>query len=289
MRHLLLVPACFLSACGGDDSSLANDPADAIVDVQCASDRLSGLPQGGYFIGEVLTDTAAAYAEALMTEDGEIRLYMSPLGAGVLAHQFIGSTQLKSALTEGELRAEGCAAPDPSCFATGAYLEVKSLCLGELVGTIYVDPWGGGQATTPGGALNFFLQAPNTSYGSPATADNVAGSYAERLAFGPVGDVVISVDSSGAAFFQSASTGCVGNGSLAPHLDGEFNVYDVEMTIASCGADFANLNGNFSGLATRAEGDAFPAGDGLVLWLSTPDTLFGLGTDPAVTMWAERL
>jgi hypothetical protein len=214
---------------------------------------------------------------------------MASLGEGIFAHQFIGSTQLKSSLTEGELRAEGCSAPDPSCFATGAYLEVKSLCLGELVGTIYTSHSGGDQATTPTGALNFFLQAPNTSYGSPATAENVAGSYAERLAFATAGDAVISVDSAGVAFFQSASTGCIGNGFLTPHLDGAFNVYDVEMTIANCGADFPNLNGDFSGLATRTGGEAFLSGDWLLLWLSTPETLYGLGTDPAVTMWAERL
>jgi hypothetical protein len=274
-----------LTACGGDDSS-SNDPATAIVDIQCAADVLTGAPKGGYFTGEIATETSIAYAEALLTEDGEMRLHMDSLGDGILAQQVIGSTQLNSSLSEGELRAEGCSASDPSCIATGAYIQLHSLCGGELVGTIYIDHWWGDQVTTPNGSLNFTLQWPTTTYRSPATLEYAAGTYAEKLAFATAGGAVISVDSTGNAFFQSASTSCVGNGSLNPHLDGAFNVYDVEMTIANCAADFAYLNATLSGLATRSIGDW---GDWLVLWLSTPDTLTGSGTNPAITMWGERL
>jgi hypothetical protein len=51
-------------------------------------------------------------------------------------------------------------------------------------------------------------------------------------------------------FFQSAHSGCIGNGTLAPHLDGEFAIFDVTLTIASCNAPYNYLNGEFEGLAT---------------------------------------
>lgn len=149
------------------------------------------------------------------------------------------------------------------------------------------DPWSPPEATPFDKSLTFTLQWPRPTYLSPATAAFAGGSYREQLAFEGPGDVVINVDSAGATFFQSASTGCIGNGSLTPHLDGSLNGYGVERVVASCAGDFSYLNTTLSGPATRSVGD-LPWGDWLVLWLSTPETLYGLGTDPAVTMWGER-
>ena len=58
----------------------------------------------------------------------------------------------------------------------------------------------------------------------------------------------MSVDGAGRIFFQSAHSACTGNGTLAPHRDGVFNVYDVTLTIDNCGGPYAYLNGEYEGL-----------------------------------------
>jgi hypothetical protein len=91
----------------------------------------------------------------------------------------------------------------------------------------------------------------NNYYVIPARLELLAGQYMEELAeFAFDGDVTISVDPAGQLFFQSARSGCIGNGALAPHLDGKFNVFDVTLTIESCNAAYAYLNGAYEGLAT---------------------------------------
>ena len=291
MRVLFLFPVFLFCACGGDGSDSSNDvpPSNVLRDIQCVSDVTAGLPKGGYFVGEIATEDAGSYAEAILTEDGQVRIYIAPLGEGVPSYQFIGSTSFKNDLGYGNLRAENCSGKNPFCYAGGAYLELDALCGGELAGTIYWDPWSTPEATPFDGPLTFTFEWPTETYLSPATTAFAAGSYPEQLVFKVPGDVVISVDSTGAMFFQSASTGCIGNGSLTPHLTGSFNAYDVELTMANCGGDFSHLNTTLFGLATRSVGDwqvgAPVWGDWLVLWLSTPETLYGHGTDPAVTMW----
>jgi hypothetical protein len=88
-----------------------------------------------------------------------------------------------------------------------------------------------------------------------------------------------TVDANGALFFQSAATGCVGNGALTPHGDGELNVFDAVLTVESCATQYAHLAGAFEGLATRTTTHSgwycpfyFTLEEcaGLTLWLSTP-------------------
>jgi len=56
----------------------------------------------------------------------------------------------------------------------------------------------------------------------------LAGHYQETLAeFALDGDTIVSIVANGALSFQSANSGCTGNGTLRPHLDGAVNVYDV--------------------------------------------------------------
>ena len=107
-------------------------------------------------------------------------------------------------------------------------------------------------------------------YDGPASLDSTAGVFREDHAeFGDVDDTVINIDRAGRLFFQSPNSGCVGNGALAPHLDGRYNVYDVELTIENCGATHAHLNGKFEGLASHDSYDYMSIW--LIMWLSTTD------------------
>jgi len=172
--------------------------------------------------------------------------------------------------------------------------ELTSCAGGELEGSLVALPEGH-PFPTGWDKLSFTLHPPilGSAYDTPATlafSEGVYdGSYPYNGGAGP-SDIVLTVDAAGAVFFQSAATGCVGNGTLSPHLDGAYNVYDVEITIASCGAASSYLNGTFTGLATRPfnADDAFPT-DALLMWLSTPDTLGEQGADPAMTVWLDRL
>jgi hypothetical protein len=64
------------------------------------------------------------------------------------------------------------------------------------------------------------------------------------------GDTILSIDAAGRLDFQSAHSGCTGNGTLTPH--GEFNVYDALVTIERCNAPYIYLNGEYEGLATTS-------------------------------------
>jgi hypothetical protein len=128
---------------------------------------------------------------------------------------------------------------------------------------------------------------PTETYLERATLEFAAGLYElTRAEFADDGSVIVSVDSAGRLFFQSAQSGCVGNGALAPHLDAEFNVYDVTLTIASCTSVYEYLNGEFEGLATRAVAGGWSDwGDALVFWLTSA----GTPTRAAMTVWGGRI
>ena len=91
----------------------------------------------------------------------------------------------------------------------------------------------------------------------------------------------MSIDLAGKLSFQSAHSGCIGNGTLAPHLDGKFNVYDVALTIENCNATYAYLNGAFEGLATTTPSTAWDYDALLRAWVSKRD---GAPSPAAVTL-----
>ena len=98
------------------------------------------------------------------------------------------------------------------------------------------------------------------------------GLFREELAqFAQAGDVIATIDSAGRLFFQSPDSGCTGNGTLAPHADGRFYVFDVNLLIESCDTRYAFLNGEFEGLATESQGGYWDYDNWLIMFLSTPD------------------
>ena len=100
------------------------------------------------------------------------------------------------------------AAPVQLSFTTGTRA-------GRLEGAFSVTLDAGEQA------WSLVLYGADRLYLEPATLESVEGSYVEQFSeVAPEEEMVATVDANGRLFFQSAVSGCVGNGSLAPHLGG---------------------------------------------------------------------
>jgi hypothetical protein len=129
----------------------------------------------------------------------------------------------------------------------------------------------------------------NNYYVLPATQGGLAGHYKEELAeFALSGDTIITIDAVGVMFFQSASSGCTGNGRLRPHLDGAVDVYDVSLIISGCDAPHSTLNSTFDGLATISPSSKWDYDDNLRMWLSQQDATASGSSPPVLTTWAAQ-
>jgi hypothetical protein len=122
----------------------------------------------------------------------------------------------------------------------------------------------------------------NFYYRNPAKTEHLDGIVAEQLSeLGRAEKMRIIVDTSDRVFFQSTTTGCIGNGTLAPHADGRFMVFDVSVLIESCAERFAHLNGPYGGLATWTNDTLWDYDSSLLMYLSSTDA----GTPRAFTMF----
>jgi hypothetical protein len=258
-------------------------------------DPTSG-PADGRFVGTVTMGGESFFADALLTGDGELRLYVGgpdTEGLGALnallqlskpgrSLQFVGevtrsTTQISGT---GQVIGQDCAPPEVVAFCAEVAEATIGLTVGvgELLGEIEV--------ATPGGIEAWSVELGVWRNSSEMPARNLAGQYGELLAeFERDGDVVITIDDAGKLFFQGASSGCTGNGDVSPHLDGRLNVYDVTLTIASCNATHAHLNGAYTGLATTTASSYWDYDMLLRVWLSTGDA----AAPAAITMLAEHL
>jgi hypothetical protein len=280
-----LIPAILLSACGDGGSGAPTPPPPT-----SSGPSPTNSIRGGYFSGQV----GRYYAEGIVTEDGSARLYIQgpPRDASEEFEpvQFVGSLAPKadwSAVGAGILIGERCRSTTDGRFCNGgvpAELELTSLGARLLEGRLIHQA--GDWAGDVGLGLRVIMTWPSDTYAvDKASFEMVEGTYWERLAdFAHDGDVISIVDGAGRWFFQSAHTGCTGNGALTPHGDGALNVYQVELLIENCDANYDYLNRSFLGLATRSFGD-WNWGDWLVLFLSSPD---GEPNPVALTMWGER-
>jgi hypothetical protein len=256
----------------------------------------------GHFRGEAAIGEEAYryHAEALITVDGEVRLHLAgqvPLdgligGAGLSEEMLdpaesmllIGSVGMKAdwGLGQGVVTGQRCAAPHPQRFcAEPARAEIR--ITGErqaLAGEIRI--------ITKDGEEVWRLRIGDWSiyYTSMARRARRDGTYLELLApFAQSRDTIITIDSRGRLFFQSPASGCTGNGASAPHLDGSFYVFDVDLIIENCNASYAYLNGPLEGLATATQSGYWDYDESLLMFLSTPDEA---GPRAAVTMLAAR-
>ena len=248
----------------------------------------------GRYVGTVTIGGVDYFGDALLTVDGAIRLHVGgPYSAtGALqstrpetSAQFVGTLQVQGsdATGNGVVIGQGCASAAPIRFCNGAApAEIRvfvnansvegelqvSTNAGEETWLLNLDAWS-----------NYYLLSAERSY--------LAGSYRELIAEFNVGaDLIMSIDSDGRLFFQSAPSDCVANGTLEPHLDGSFNVYDVELTLASCTGLYAYLNGAYEGFATTTPGSVWDYDVRLRVWLSKAD---GAPPTAAVTLLGDPL
>jgi hypothetical protein len=225
-------------------------------------------------------------AEALVTEDGAFRLHISSLDRSTESEgsaQFIGEFAHDDSrgFGAGIVIGQECAALEPGRLCNDlalAEIEVSTATRNLMSGELRVST-SQGEETWPF-ELTFYF-----SYLVAADLQSIDGQYKEwRAQFADGDDLVINVDTEGQLFFQGPNSGCIGNGSLQPHADGAFHVYDASITIDRCVEQYASFNRAYEGLATSVTD--FYYGENLILWLSALE-----GTTPpvAVTMSAWTL
>ena len=104
----------------------------------------------------------------------------------------------------------------------------------------------GGTALTGTWSLNY---QPESTDASSTSA--ISGNYTD-----PSTDAVLAINTNGVMTSQSATTGCVLNGSVSTN-DGTTDVYEVAYSYGNCTGAHAVLNGvQFTGLATLTTGSA---------------------------------
>jgi hypothetical protein len=270
---------------GGSGSASGSEPPPSVTPPQVAEGW------GGHYVGTVKIGDVDYFGEALLTSDGLIRLYVggpySPSGALPLTKPssstvFVGrlNSQGSQASPEGEFIGVGCSVARSTPFCDSSIVNYGmqlTLDAGEIRGNVDV------MMNSVRGTWLLDLQSFDNYYATPARLDNIAGTYTEQLAdFAGNGDTVVTVDSSGQLFFQSATSGCTGNGTIVPHPDGSadgvirdppapttVNVYDVTLTIGDCRSPYEDYNSStFEGLATTSPSSAWDYDSVLRIWLA---------------------
>lgn len=250
----------------------------------------AGDASHGRFVGTVTIGDTDYLGDAVVTVDGAVRLYVGdpysasgalPLTPPVTSAQFVGNVAADTARTTGTgiIIGQSCADAQVNRFCSetasgGISIEFES---GNLRGEIHVVS----SAVDETWVLNLGLWE-NYYYAFRASPGDMAGQYQEDLAeFALDGDTIVNVDAAGQLTFQSAQSGCTGNGTLIPHEDGAFFVFDATLTIGNCTGDYAYLNGPFEGLATSTPSDYWNYDSLLLIWLSSPS---GAPSRVALTM-----
>jgi hypothetical protein len=286
-----LVALHLLAGCGGGSSADPSLTAPSPPPTGASSDTPSAH-SAGRFIGTVKIGDTTYFGDALITVDGAVRLYVGAPGGNTgalqiskpsVSEQFVGTVTLKGTAASGTgvVMGQYCAGvqvPGPYCGKNAPGEIHLSIDSTHLQGDVQV---------ASSGAPEWFLDLdywPN-DYEQPARS--LAGEYREDIVeFSANGDTIINVDGNGSLFFQSVSSGCVGNGLVRPHLDGRYGAYDIGLTLANCKAPYTHLNGEYAGLAAESPSDYWDYDDELRIWVSS--TTAG-PTAPALTMLATPL
>lgn len=284
------------AGCGGG-ASREDPPATGGPGVPVPSPTGVSVPPTwqGRFFGTVTIGGEELQTDVLLTEDGLIRLAFGWPGpsSGVVPDtrpedpaQFVGDFVVHGTAVSGSgnIYGEGCAGRDTGfCGQTLSATFTLDNSPGTpdvpgMVGEIRVDTAAGTEVWT------LDLSAWKNYYVLRAEPGGLTGSYTELLAeFVGDADAVMTVDATGEVFFQSAATGCVGTGRFTPHLNGNWNVYDVDLQVGNCVAPYDYLNGDFEGLATTSATDAWAYDSAIRTWLTRPP---GSQSPAAVTTWA---
>ena len=247
----------------------------------------------GRYVGSVTIGPVEYFADALFTATGEARIYFGGAGGGAsgaipdtraeAASQFVGNLDLDEgqAAGSGIVIGEGCAISALTRFcdeAATAEIRFPGVSAGfgsDLKGSLTVTTAQGVEFWT------LALQPWNNVYPFGIELAHAAGQYRERIAeFAADDDTLVVIDETGQLFFQSAGSGCTGNGIVTP--DPEFNVLEIALTIEACNGSFSYLNGDHSGLGTFSTSDYWNYDSVLRVWLSKSGTA---SPRAAFTMW----
>ena len=180
--------------------------------------------------------------------------------------QFVGRIDSDGdrAFGSGGVIGQACAAEAPRRFCGDeafAGITLTATSPEGLAGTIDV--------IGPNGPETWLLDLQLWGYDFPADVEYLEGTYELRAEFASDGTTLVSLDGAGRLFFQSPSSGCIGNGALTPRPGGGFDVFDVTLTLESCRAEHALLNGVFEGLATEDPSNPWNYDSALYVWIST--------------------
>jgi hypothetical protein len=249
----------------------------------------------GRFVGTVTIGGSTLFGDALLATDGALRLYVggpySDSGALQItrpenSEQLIGTLKKSGSQASGNgvVIGQQCAASVPSHYCGDA-----APASFEFTGSAATDHSsrisGQIQVVTSAGAETWSLdlaQWPVDALSTPPT-----GQYKELLAeFASAGDAVINVDAPGALFFQSAQSGCVGNGAFDMQRHDAGGGLSLTLTIENCSDAFAYLNGVYEGLASGTPSSVWDYDFLLRVWLSKRT---GSGAPAALTLLAEPL
>jgi hypothetical protein len=281
-----LLVACIFAGCNnGDSASPSGIPsANPTASIPTALQPASPGGRAGRFTGKVTIGGATYYGDAILTADGEMRLYVADgyVDDGSIQRvkprssaQLVGKVDMSSAgpVGTGFVVGEHCTATGTNRFCREtASAEIR---IGQITGAGWDKRLAGEIRVKTSEADEIWqLELGHwvNYYDGPANTSSLAGLWDEQLAeFARDGDTIVRIDGMGRLFFQSAHTGCIGNGIVAAHLDGKVGVYDVALTIEGCNAERASLNGEFKGLASTTASSVWNYDDVLRIWLSTQE------------------
>jgi hypothetical protein len=281
---LALLLTELLSGCGGGAGGGSQQSA------QTTSSGLSQAPGAavvaqawtGHYVGTVKIADVTYFSDAVFTQDGAVRLYVGgPYDNGgelqdtrpESSEQLVGTVEMH----DGQLSGSGliigqecainaanqfCGQPSPAAISTAVQLNTDGPGSAVIQGNI--------QVVTAGGMESWALDLQLWSDPDPGTSI-IPGQFQETLAeFASGGDVIVSFDSSGRFFFQSATTGCVGNGTSVARPDGTSGTFDVTLLMGNCTGTYAYLNGMYDGLAVYTSSSYWDYDVRLRVWLSKP-------------------
>ena len=287
-----------VAGCGGGGPAVSgptSSSGEPGAGVAGAPGGVAVAPWVGRFVGTVTIGGSTLFGDALLAADGALRLYVggpySDSGALQItrpenSEQLIGTLTKDGSVASGNGVVIGqlCAVSVPSHYcgqAAPASFEFTGAAATDHSGRIS----GQIQVVTSAGAEAWSVDL--AQWPADALATPPIGQYKELLAeFASPGDVVINVDAAGALFFQSAHSGCVGNGAFDMQRDDSGGGLSLTLTIESCSDAFAYLNGVYDGLASGTPSSVWDYDLLLRVWLSRRT---GSGAPAALTLLAEPL
>lgn len=283
-----------LAACGSDGGG---GPRPVSSSASASTPPAVAVAWRGHFVGTVSTANQTLFGDGFLTADGSMRLYVGgpygatgalPTGRPAASQQFVGtfkaSADNSSATATGSVIGQQCSAGSHVPFCDGPAMARATMSISPGGCLSDCDIAGELQVTTASGTETWTLGLTRwIDDGQPA---GVSGQFQELLAEFATGDATpIVLDASGAISFQSAGSGCTGNGMLTPRTDGSPDVADVVLTIGDCSGALAYLDGEYTGLATFTPSSYWDYDALLRVWISKSP---GSATpEAAVTMLAE--